>query len=82
VTGLKNVTYELQYTGRAKLDNIELTLALFDQGIINVKWSWKNSDGKRTVFKVPDELVNTTRRDVSGIKDTLENFVNVTDSPF
>ena len=82
VTGLKNVTYELQYMGRSKLDNIELFLGFFDSGIINVKWTWKSANGKRTVFKVTDELVNTTKRDVSGVYDTLEKYVNVSDSPF
>jgi hypothetical protein len=68
--------------GRSKIDNIELFLGFFDSGIVNVKWSWKSPQGKRTVFKVTDELVNTTMRDVSGIYDTLEKFVNISDSPF
>jgi hypothetical protein len=68
--------------GRSNLDNIELFLGFFDSGIINVKWTWKSPQGKRTVFKVTDELVNTTRRDISGIYDTLEKFVNITEEPF
>ena len=82
VTGLKNVTYELQYMGRSKLDNIELFVGFFDSGIINVKWSWKSPQGKRTVFKVSDEIVNTTQRDISSVYDTLEKFVNISDAPF
>jgi len=68
--------------GRSNIDNIELFLGFFDSGIVNVKWSWKSPQGKRTVFKVTDELVNTTMRDVSGIYDTLEKFVNISDAPF
>jgi hypothetical protein len=47
--------------GRSNLDDIELFVGFFDSGIINVKWSWKSPQGKRTVFKVSDELVNTTQ---------------------
>lgn len=68
--------------GRSNLDNIVLSIGYFDAGIINVKWSWKSPQGKRTVFKVSDEIVNTTKRDVSGIQDNLDKYLNISDAPF
>lgn len=68
--------------GNPYMDTIELFIGFFDSGIINVKWSWIMPKGKRTVFKVSDEIVNTTTRDISGIYDTLEKYINITDAPF
>jgi hypothetical protein len=42
------------------LDDVTLDLGFFDQGILNVRWSWRNQTGKRLTLKVPDTIVNTT----------------------
>lgn len=82
LTGLQVVTYELAYMGAAKLSNIVMSVGFFDSGIINVKWRWANSTGKREIFKVPDDLVNTTARDLSHLVDTLDKQIVITDAPF
>jgi len=61
------------------LDDVTLTLGFFDTGIINVQWNWRNGAGKRTVYKVHDNLVNTTRRNISYLTDTLDKYVDIKD---
>jgi hypothetical protein len=61
---------------------VTLNLGFFDTGIINVQWSWTNGTGKRTVYKVHDNLVNTTKRNISNVLDTLDKYVDVRDQPF
>ena len=82
ITGLKNVTFELKYIGNAKLDNVKLSLSFFDTGILNIKWSWADPTGKRKVFPVPDEVVNSTgMRDLSNLIDTLDKHVSIYNEP-
>ena len=82
ITGVKNVTFELKYLGNAKLDNVKLTLGFFDQGILNLKWSWADPTGKRKVFPVPDEVVDTSERDLNNLIDTLDKHVVVYNEPY
>jgi hypothetical protein len=79
---LQNVTFELKHIGNAKLENIKLTLGFFDTGILNIRWSWADPTGKRRVFSVPDEVVNTTgMRDLSNLIDTLDKHVAIYNEP-
>lgn len=77
----QQVTVNLTHMGKV-LDDVTLTLGFFDTGIINVKWNWRNGTGKRTVYKVHDNVVNTTKRDISYLADTLDKYVDIKDQPF
>jgi alpha-glucosidase (family GH31 glycosyl hydrolase) len=56
-------------------------VSFFDSGILNIKWSWADPTGKRRVFGVPDEVVNTTARDLSNLVDTLDRHIVVYNEP-
>jgi hypothetical protein len=44
------------------LPDINITLRVFDEGIINVKWTWpQDTTGKRRHFEIPETVVNTSR---------------------
>jgi hypothetical protein len=65
------------------LPNLTLSLRIFDEGIINVKWTWQTQPaplGYRKHFEVPDEVVNTTRGAFSG--DALGRRISIRRSPF
>ena len=64
------------------LDDVTLNIGFFDTGIINVRWTWRNGTGKRTVYKVHDNFVNSTKRDTPYIQDTLDQYVDIKDQPF
>lgn len=81
LTDAKQVQINLTHMA-GTLDDLTLNLGFFDQGILNVRWSWRNSTGKRYVTKVPDTLVNTTARDISAITETLSQYVEIRDKPF
>lgn len=62
ITGLKSVS--IQLTNKAKtLPDIQFNIAIFDSGVINMRWTWADPTGKRTVFGIPQTLVNTTYKD-------------------
>ncbi len=63
LTNAKAVSVNLTHMGKV-LDPVTLHLSFFDQGIINVRWTWKNATGKRAVLKVPDMIVNSTFRNI------------------
>jgi hypothetical protein len=77
----QRVQVNLTHMGKT-LDDVTLNIGFFDTGIINVQWTWRNSTGKRTVYKVHDNLVNTTQRNTSYITDTLDKYVDIKDLPF
>ena len=77
----QRVQVNLTHMGKS-LDDLTLNLGFFDTGIINVQWTWRNGTGKRTVYKLHDDLVNTTQRDISYITDTLDKYVDIKDQPF
>lgn len=81
LTEAKQVQINLTHMA-GTLDDVTLNLGFFDQGILNVRWSWRNGTGKRYVTKVPDTLVNTTARDISAITETLSQYVEIRDKPF
>jgi hypothetical protein len=44
------------------LPDLNITLRVFDEGIINVRWTWpQNQTEKRQHFEIPDVVVNTSR---------------------
>ena len=44
------------------LPDLNITLKVFDEGIINVRWTWPNDqDAKRKQFEIPETVVNTSR---------------------
>jgi hypothetical protein len=44
------------------LPDLNFTVRMFDEGIVNVKWTWLNAtNGKRQHAEVPDILVDTSR---------------------
>ena len=44
------------------LPDLNLTVRMFDEGIVNVKWTWANStNGRRQHPEIPEILVNTSR---------------------
>jgi hypothetical protein len=59
LTNTKQVQVNLTHMAGV-LDDVTLDLGFFDQGILNVRWSWRNQTGKRLTLKVPDTIVNTT----------------------
>lgn len=81
LTNAKQVQVNLTHMA-GTLDDVTLDLGFFDQGILNVRWTWRNKTGKRHVTKVPDTLVNTTARDTSAITETLSQYVEIRDKPF
>jgi hypothetical protein len=64
------------------LDDVTLDLGFFDTGILNVRWTWRNPEGKRAVLKVPDTVVNTTWRNIGYITGNLSLYVEMRDKPF
>ena len=63
--GLQSVTMNLTHMA-GTLDNINLTIGFFDQGIVNIKWTWMNqTTDKRIPIEVPTSLIDTTPRDLS-----------------
>jgi hypothetical protein len=45
------------------LPDLNLTIRVFDEGIMNVRWTWANTTNgtKRSHFEIPDVIVNTSR---------------------
>ena len=44
------------------LPDLNITLKVFDEGIINVRWTWPlDTTGKRRHVEIPETVVNTTR---------------------
>lgn len=64
------------------LPDLKLYLRTFDEGIINVQWTYwtKPTQGKRQHLPVPDLLVNTTRSAKNA--SAIGNFVKITRNPF
>jgi alpha-glucosidase (family GH31 glycosyl hydrolase) len=65
------------------LPDLSLTLRVFDEGIINVKWTWPE-DGtlpadKRKHFEIPTSVVNTTR--ASRVGDMVGKHVIIKTNP-
>ena len=77
----QSIQVNLTHMGKT-LDDLTLNLGFFDTGIINVQWTWRNGTGKRTVYKVHDNLVNTTKRNIPYVQDTLDKYVEIKDLPF
>ena len=49
------------------LPDLNFTVRMFDEGIVNVKWTWLNAtNGKRQHPEVPDILVDTSRASPQG----------------
>jgi hypothetical protein len=80
ITGLKSVSITLSNKAKT-LPDIQFNLAVFDSGVINMRWTWADPTGKRQVFSVPQSLVNTTYKDQKLIQDTLDMYLNITSIP-
>jgi hypothetical protein len=49
------------------LPDLNFTVRMFDEGIVNVKWTWLNAtNDKRQHPEVPDILVDTSRASPQG----------------
>lgn len=49
------------------LPDLNLTVRMFSEGIVNVKWTWLNTtNGKRQHPEIPDILVNSSKPSVQG----------------
>lgn len=75
-----NATFRLVHKGKI-LPDLSLSLKIFDEDVINVKWTWYDAQkGKRQHFEVPNILVNTSRPAMAN--RVLYSYVNVTLDPF
>lgn len=65
------------------LPDLNLTLRIFEDGILNVKWTWntdKLPSGKRRHFEVPHDIVDTSRPSKKG--DALGRHITIQRNPF
>jgi hypothetical protein len=65
IAGLKTVTLNLTHMAKT-LANVQMTIGFFDQGIINIRYTWDNqTQDKRVPLGVPQSIIDTTPRDIS-----------------
>jgi hypothetical protein len=63
------------------LPDLNITLKVFDEGIINVRWTWPlETVGKRRHFEIPETVVNTSRPSRSS--DQIGRHVIIERNPF
>ena len=82
VLSSSNGTIPLMHKGGV-LPNLTLSLRMFDEGIINVKWTWEQQPapaGHRIHFEVPDDIVNTSRPTYKS--DALGRHITIQRNPF
>jgi hypothetical protein len=82
IKGLKTVSMKLTHMA-GTLDPLRMTISLWDQGVINIRYTWDTQAAdKRVPLGVPTTIVDSTPRDVSKIQDTLDQYITITDNPF
>jgi hypothetical protein len=59
------------------LPKLNLTLRIFEDGILNVKWNWLEQfpKDKRVHYPVPDDIVDTSRPSKKG--DVLSRYLSI-----
>jgi alpha-glucosidase (family GH31 glycosyl hydrolase) len=74
-------TFTLIHKEKVGLPDLKVTVGTYDEGIINVKWTYADATGKRTHFPVPDLLVDTSKKS-KNVTAPIGDFVVITMDPF
>ena len=66
------------------LPDLNLTLRVYDEGIVNVRWTWMSpgTNNSRKQFEIPEVLVNTSHAPRANGTDAIGKHVIIYNNPF
>ena len=66
------------------LPDLNLTLRVYDEGIVNVRWTWMNPgvNNSRMHYEIPEVLVNTTHSSRKNGTDAIGKHIIISVDPF